>query len=695
MADLPGSARPIEAGEPLQGPARASVSLKEATPVPEESSPAEQVFETKASRIRLDDDEHEELARRLDTILQAIQDERDEQELDANWDLWEDLYFGVLQDRPAGQANVHVPIAQEVVDTALAVVEQGLFTARPWLQLQPREAKDVDGAKRKEAFLDYALSVRMQAKDRLDPMLWEAAALGTGVGYLPWLRETDRIRDEETYDGLSQADMDRFVTRYPDAESDFPEIVKKLRAGKEVTLTVEYDEARQDDPELTYVSIRDWIVRPGAKWHQLHRERFVGHRFPLRYANLEELTDDGYYDDRLQRLAFRWEEDGTFKDDPAFRDKRYDITTGILRWKRPNDTRERRYLVDYERESRTVLRVLHYPYWHNRINYIPWYFQRSRRSIYGISLIQKVEHSQFEVNAAHSLVLDAVAFGAIPMFKARKGTEGNFNPMRDGMYAGKTWYFDNPESDANAFQTGVTGAVNVLLNLEDRASRHAELASGSTQSASGLESSNDPNAPGNKTIALIQQAYVRIGKYLATLGWSLSELGFQVCDLYYQFSPKGLQYRVMGGEGMPVFERITRQELRLRADFFPHGSTSALNPDREKQEVFEFGGLLLKAPDLAQDPLKRWAVIEMMLDVAGDNWAKQKNKVLPSPEEMKVMEAVQQAKLQQAQMQLSGAAGAPTQPMTTPNAGMPPAPPSVPPNLAAVLGQNGNRMPVG
>ena len=687
------SFRPAAASEAISMPPRAEATLEEAKPLKDDEAPAERTFETKITRLKLTEDEHADLAQRLDTILDAIKTARDEGEYDANWDLWEDLYFGVTQDRPAGQSNVHVPIAQEVVDTALAVVDQALFTVRPWLQVQPREPMDVATAKRKEQFLDYANTVEMLAKEKLDPVLWEAGALGTGIEYLPWLRETDRIRDEETYDGTKFADMERFVQRYPEANTKHPEVVAKLKKGETVTLTVEYDEASQDAPEPTFVSLRDWLVRPAAKWHKLKRERFVGHRFPLRYAQIEELTKDGYYDDRLQRLATQRQDDGTFKDDPMFRDKTYEISTGILRWKRQGDARERRYLVDYEQDSRTVLRILHYPYWHNRVNYIPWYFHRSRRSIYGISLIQKVESSQFEANAAHNLVLDHLSF-SLPMYKARKGTEATFNPMRDGMYAGKVWYFDNPESDATQFQTPLNSAVTVALNIEDRAARHAELASGASQNLSGLESARDPKAPGNKTAILVQQAHTRIGKYLSTLGWSLSEHGFQACELYYQFCPEGKQFRIQGPEGVPVFETISRPELRLRADYTPTGSTASLNPDKTKQEVIEMGGQLLKSPDVAASALKRWAIVEMMLDVAGDVWAKQKAKVLPTSEEIKILRDEERMALQQKRLTLSGAAGASTQPQNgaAPGAVTNGMPPALPPQVAALLG---NRLPPG
>lgn len=669
----------IDTTEGLPPPPRDSVSLKLA-PEREDEAPSERTFERKATRIKLDDEEHVALARVLEQALDAIDHERNEQEWDANWDLYEDLYFGVLQDRPAGQANIHVPLSQEVVDTTLAVVEQAIFGPRPWLQVHPREPMDVDAAKRKEKHLDYALSVEMRAKEKLEPSLFEAAALGTGVTYLPWLRETERIRDEETYDGLKQSDMERFDQRYPDANKDFPEIVAKLRKGQRVTLTVEYDEARQDAPEPTYVPLRNWRVRPTAQWHQLHRERYVGHFFPLRWANLEALIDSGYYDQVLTRLRFKWDSQAqAFVDDVTYQDKSYEIETGTLRWRRGTDSRERRYLVDFHRESRTVLRILHFPYWHNRPNYLPWYLQKSRRYIYGESLIHKIESSQFEANAAHSLTLDAVSFGAIPMFKARKGTEGTFNPMRDGMYAGKTWYFDNPDSDASAFGNGVNAGVSVLLNLEDRATRHAELASGATQNLSGLESARDPNAPASKTIHQTTQALIRIGKYLATLAPTFSEFGFQVSELYAQFSPQGRQFRVMGPDGTPVFESISRQELRLRADYWPHTSTAALNPDQQERKTTELGMLLLKMPEVQESPLRRLEVLEMILDSAGDAWAQKKAKVLPGSEEMDLIRQEEEKRLKLKQQALVA-------PPPLPGAA-PGAPPGAPPN------GNGGRMP--
>lgn len=633
----------------------------------EDASAAEETFTSHIRRVKLKPQEHDDLARLLDDALTAIKTQRQQRGWDENWDRWEDLYFGLTPERPAGRANVHVPIAQEIVDTAWAVLDKGIYSVQPWLQIQPRETMDVDVAKRKEQHLDYALTVEMKARERLDTVNFDTLALGAGVAYLPWLREMDRIRDEETYDGQRLEDMERFNERYPKADEDFPEITKKLRAGKKITLNVEYNEPIHDAPDPQHIPLRDWIVRDTAQAHLLHRERFVGHRFELRWADALEQIAQGYYDDVEEKLKSTYNSDGEKVVSLDAEDKPYELITGIVRWKRPGQTRERRFLVDFHQASRTIARILYYPYWHNRPNYIPFYIQRSRRYIYGASLIQKIESSQDEVNATHSLTLDAVSFAALPMFKARKTAIHDFNPMRDGMFPGKTFFLDNPQ-DVDQFQIQVSSALGVLAGLESSATRHAELASGSTQNLSGLESQADPQAPGNKTAILVQQALIRLGKYLSTYGASLSEFGFQVEQLYYQFSPKGRVFRAMGPKGVPAFPTISRQELRLRADYYPHGSTAALNPDQEKRDTIEAMTLLLKNPDIMQAPLKRWAAFETALDVMGSQWAQKKHQFLPGPEEMTILRKQEEQRIAQLAMggtsnPMAGGPGGDTPPM--------------------------------
>lgn len=477
----------LDSKQPLESPPRDSVVMFEKK-VDEEANPTEETFTSTTRRIKLTDTEHDELARMLGEAITAIKRQREDRGWDEDWDRWEDMYFGLLPSKEIGRANVSVPIASEIVDTAWAVIDKGVWSIQPPLQVMPRESMDVEVAKRKEQHLDYAMTVEMKARERLDTMTWEMLVLSTGVCYLPWLREMDRIRDEEVYDGQKLADMTRFNERYPKADEDFPEITAKLRKGKQVTLTVEYDEPLHDAPDPQHIPLRDWIVRDTAQAHKLHRERFVGHCFTLRYADITEQIDRGYYDDVADKLQFSYDADNNKIPRLDVEDKEHEIITGVVRWKRHGHSRERRYLVDFHQESRTITRILYYPYWHNRPNYIPFYLQRSRRYIYGISLIQKIESSQDTVNASQSLLLDAIGFAGLPMFKARKTAMHDFNPMRDGMFPGKTFYLDNPQ-DVDQFQLQVNNALSILTNVEASATRHAELASGATQNLSGLESS--------------------------------------------------------------------------------------------------------------------------------------------------------------------------------------------------------------
>lgn len=632
---MPDETRDLDAPSALEPPPPQSVTLTE-RPLPDEThrtSAADQVFAGDIYRVTLEAEEERALAEHLFTTLTGIQQARADAGWDENWDLWEDLYFGVIRDRAFGQANFHNPLAQITVDTVLSVLDQAIFSSSPWINVLPRERMDVEVARRREDFLQHALDTEMKVKDALELIHFDMTVLGTGVGWLPWLREMDRLRDEQVYDGTNRRDMERLAERYPTFDTKWPEIAAKLRGGKKVRLLAEYDEAIYDAPKLTYIPLRQWIVRHTARPDELHRESYVGHMFDLRWDDLLREEKRRYYRD-VDRLRF-WTNPQTsaHEEQSDYATKKYEIHTGIVRWKRPSDTLERRYLVDFEPSSRSILRLLRYPYWHNRPNYIPYYLQRSTRYVYGIGIVQKVEQSAIESMAEQNLTLDAVQF-SLPMFKARRGTESIFNPMRDGMQPGKVWYFDNPQTDAQEFQVSLSSAVTILISMMDRAYRNAELASGASQNLSGLESARDPDAPASKTLAQINQALMRIARYLGTYSRSLSEMAHQICELYYEFSPQGRTYRAMGPDGVPLFPVISRQELRLRADYAMSGSTVNINPERELRDNMEAVKLLFQMPEFQQSGLKRWAAVEMMLDSLGSSWRAKKYKFLPSPKEL-------------------------------------------------------------
>ena len=647
-------------------------------------SAAERTFASTSVRLQLEEEEHDELARMLQGIITDILRVREDRGWDANWDLWENAYFGITEDRPmAGQANIHVPLSQEIVDTTDAALEQVLFSERIWMGVQPREKADAETVTKKEQFLDYALKVEMKAKDRLEAVRFEAAVLGTGVVHLPWLRETDRVRDEETYDGASLADMERFDEKYPNAQKDFPDIVAKLARLQKVTLLVESPDTLHDAPACEFIPLRKWIVRDTAEYDRLHREVFVGHEYDLRWDDIVRLEEEGYYDDGVtERVRNRWnDERKAFEAVEDYQATPYTFVTGILRWRRKGEKRERRYLVDFHEESRTVARILPYPYWHNRVNYIPFYYQRSRKYIYGLSLIQKIEGPQAEANATHSLVLDVLAYTATPMFKARRGVEQQFNPLRDGFYPGKVFWLDNPQTDVEQFQMAPSSGLSVAMTLESLAHRHAELASGATQNLSGIESARDPDAPASKTVQQTTQAFMRVNRYVQTFAASLVELGFQVFELYYQFSPQGKVFRVLGEDGQMAFPQITRQELRLRADLYPHGTIGALAPDKERAENFEMFEFLSQIPEIGQSAPRRLALAEIVMDSAALAWRQKKHKVLPSPREMRLLKGAEALKIVQTEQQLQMAVtqmqqGGPPPPQAP--AGSPPGGPAGP-----------------
>src|SRR3990167_6807417 len=164
---MPDETLSIDANDPLEAPPRYSVVMFEKKASAEDTNPTEETFASTTRRIRLSEEEHRTLALLLDDAITAIARQREDRGWDEDWDRWEDAYFGLLPSKEIGRANVSVPIATEIVDTAWAVIDKAVYGVTPYLQVMPREAMDIEIAKRKEQHLDYALTVEMHARERL------------------------------------------------------------------------------------------------------------------------------------------------------------------------------------------------------------------------------------------------------------------------------------------------------------------------------------------------------------------------------------------------------------------------------------------------------------------------------------------------------------------------------------------------
>ncbi len=142
--------------------------------------------------------------------------------------------------------------------------------------LSEMKASQARAAKREET-LDRKLESINQRETKIDQRETRIRTLEESAEVAA--RDAASLREQMRTQLGKVADMTRFHQRYPQADEDFPEITAKLRKGKVVTLTVEYDEPLHDAPDPQHIPLRDWIVRDTAQAHLLHRERFVGHRF--------------------------------------------------------------------------------------------------------------------------------------------------------------------------------------------------------------------------------------------------------------------------------------------------------------------------------------------------------------------------------------------------------------------------------
>ena len=171
-----------------------------------------------------------------------------------------------------------------------------------------------------------------------------------------------------------------------------------------------------------------------------------------------------------------------------------------------------------------------------------------------------------------------------------------------------------------------------LVNEQEMMHRQAELHSGITDYSSGKESSSDPRAPAAKAMMLLQETNLSINEYVDCMRESIVELAYQIINLYYQYMPRDMKYKVLK-DGRDIFTNVSRQDLKARkAEYIMTGTTAEENKYLERTEMIELTGFLMKFPMIAgNDDAVRY-LLERVIDKYD---IKGMHNVLPSEKEVK------------------------------------------------------------
>ena len=607
--------------------------------------------------VKLTSDQATEILELVTKEIDRLYQVRQDLGLEEEWRDNQDQYDGILppKEYPSEHSsNFNVPITADKVDTLFAQTEKAMFFMKPIIGIEPAPFEaheeepgiDVDISEKKEEFLDFVMVNEVPVKEGSELSRFQACLHGTGWMRCPFVYLTEPQADEEIYKGRN--DLEKFIKNYPDPEaakktkSQYEKYLKRLLSDETVSFEVEYDAVIHNGPLPRSIDIFDFLIDPLIR--DAKKAQFTAEKQCLFGDDiLREVENKIFRKDVVEQLQndprFQTTENIEFFN--LFPNTEFDVYEVNLKHSFKKNEQQKRYkvFVLYDREKagrKALLQMFHYPWWHNRWDAFPVYISPKRRKgIYRDGLALILRDSQLLANIAHDIMLDSAITQVVPSWRGRKSNKKQIaGEISKGFYAGVIYWLDNPETDLIPNEAGGRN-LSFMANIQANAERMADLRSGITAGLSGRELPQDPNAPGNKTAALIQQSNIRIGPALDRLQETLMrELAYQIIQLYYQFKPSGVRYKSVDSKGLPAFPTLTRDELRRREYYTPMGTAEILDSQLQDQKDQLLLKLSLEHPDISQRPKTRFFLLEQLIKHLGTQYSRKLRKILPSEEEL-------------------------------------------------------------
>lgn len=574
--------------------------------------------------VKLSDEKKEIVRKVMDNVLQEWA--QNTTNLRSRLRRANDLMEGIKEPKDfpwPGSSNLHIPLIESHITILHSVVSQTMLEMSPiWyvktlLENVP-DAVDPDV----EKFLDWVSRTEMQVDQTLSDIYWNAYKDGTAVGSLDWEEEYRKIFDVEVYKTL-----DEFRARYPDADSAgisptrYDSYLTELESNQEdpewegLQLRVEQYIPSHIGPRLRIVDLENFVMVPVTS-PKVEYAVFSGDLYIQRADYFRRVAKLGYMDksevDKMVKsvglsatpdmVAQAQDTIEGISRTRVTKADEYQIVQGVLNIDLDDDGIEEKYIIKYHKDTKALLWIEHFPYWHNRSKYITWRFKKRPNRFLGQSIYEQLADINEEIDTQHNQRIDSRTITTVPSFKKLDGID--FDPTRQDQkfFPGVTFKLTNMKSleqfDIKQTDLGSSLQEEQSLNLI------ADTRTGASQLRSGREAARDPRAPAKKIALMISQSNLRIDDHMRELRYGTVELGSQILELYYQFGPEKITYGAINPNSETakfVAQQIARSKLRSTNMVLEVARTSILDsPENVVQRQLMTYQILSREPLIGQ-----------------------------------------------------------------------------------------------
>ncbi len=570
-------------------------------------------------------------------------------------------------------SNLHVPLFEIHITILHSVVAQTMLENDPIFYVKVLTDSVGDSIDTDiESFLHWTCKINLKIDNDLSDIYWNTYRDGLGVGVLDWVEEYDRVYDIQVF-----KDPDAFMRLFPEPKdaglspNEYENILNEIHETEEVPVKIEETIVRYRGPKLRVVEYKDFITIPTTA-PSLEYAMFIGDAFLQRADHFRRMVLYEWFDkeetermletigltqapDRISQSQDRIE--GLSRSRVVKPDEYY-CMQGILKINLSDDetTPEKMYLVTYHKETNTLLRIEEFPYIHNRSHYIIWRFKKRSNRLPGQSIFEQIGDINEEVDTQHNQRIDSRTITTVPSFY--KLETSDFDPTRldQRFYPGVTFKVKSTDKP-DIKQMPITQTdMGQSLQEEQNLMQLADLRTGASQLRGGSSENRDPRASGKKMQVQLQQSGIRVDDHMRELRISTAELGSQVLELYYQFSPEMVPYQRKDPQTQQFVQmEVARSKLRTRGLFIEVARTSIMdNPSALLQKELTLYEIMMKNPLVAQNIMRIREVSHRLLKAFRERDA---DKVIP-PLDQLMQELQQQQQMNQ-----------PNQPATVQNLG--------------------------
>lgn len=539
-----------------------------------------------------------------------------------------------------GAANYRTPLTKWIVDAILARIIAGLATVRPIYRVEAAHSMaDIEQAGKVEEFLDYVLEHELNFVQWLDDALLQAAVEGAAIGYLTWNAGSPQHQLAEVSQEQTAPVMDE--TGQPVTDM-FGQPVQKQTTMSSIQ---EVGDVTEEKPYLALVPLTDFLVADPRR-KDLNDQPWMGHRTRLYRAELSQLRGKpGYIDEELNNLL---DGAGNASTDPSI-DKaeqgvqqRVGIATGatsgsaalpsmrmlnywdiwtIIAWYDwDQDGKPERVVAEIAMPQARLIRLIKYPYLHNRPFYIPISLLPRSNSFYPRSLVGDLRMTQDEVDAIHNQRTDATSVAISALFMFLYDEQAGFDPSRVRMGLGESIKVTGDINHIQTLAKSFRGVNPPGMDIEN-------LLIDFARQLSGIHEMQTGGAAGARTTAfevgaVLQEGNVKFRRMIERVSVSMAEIAYQVIALYQQHANRieSKVYKVLDDPNNP-FRTMDMGDLAGRWNYRVHGMAIASQRDLDAKKAMQMMELVEKSTVLQKfigaDPRRLYHLVRVFLDKLG------------------------------------------------------------------------------